>query len=89
LKKAIVDLAQTRSEAAKFGRSVWHDTIGTALAPADDASLLRQLFERIGADRDRDANEALAHWREHVNAINALVHDKSKSCRPAAVARVG
>jgi uncharacterized protein (DUF885 family) len=76
LKRATADLAKTRAEAAKFGRSIWRDAIGDETPPKDDAQLLRRLFDRIGADRDRDVNEALAHWRENVNAINALVHEK-------------
>ncbi len=76
LKRAVVDLAATRAEAAKFGRTIWHDVIGSESPPNDDAQLVRRLFDRIGEDRDRDANEALAHWRENVNAINTLVHEK-------------
>jgi hypothetical protein len=49
LVRARHDLAAKRDEAAAYGRSVWSEVM-TGAPPADDAALLRALFDRVARD---------------------------------------
>ena len=76
LARARADLVATRNEAAAYGRKIWPNVMAGESAPNDDVTLLRRLFDRIAADRDKNVDAALAQWRDNVKAIGALVREK-------------
>lgn len=76
LKSAEQDLVAKRSEAAAYGREVWSQLLPTETPPTDDATLLRRLFARIAADQPPDLETYIAHWRENVDRLEALVREK-------------
>jgi hypothetical protein len=75
LTRAERDLAATRSEAAAYGRQVWSELIGPEPPPADDRAVLRRLFARVAADRDRNIDEYAARWKTNVQAIEQFVRE--------------
>jgi hypothetical protein len=76
LKRATADLAAKRTEAANFGRNVWHELMKGKEPPADDAVLLRQLFERVEEDRDTNEETYASRWRTDVVEIENFVRKK-------------
>ena len=52
LKRVTADLAAKRTEAANFGRKFWRELMKDEEPRADDAVLLRKLFEHVVEDRD-------------------------------------
>jgi Bacterial protein of unknown function (DUF885) len=76
LARAQRDLAATHAEAAAFGRSIWAEVMPKEQPPANDAHLLRRLFDRIAADHGKTAEDALAQWRTNVSAIEKFVHGR-------------
>ena len=77
LKRALIDLAAKRKEAAAFGRTVWSELIKDDKPPADDAVLLRRLFARVADDRDTDIETYESRWKENVTAIEKFVREKN------------
>ena len=63
LKRATADLAAKRTEAANFGRKVWRELMKDKEPPADDAVLLRRLFERVAEDRDTSEETYASRWK--------------------------
>ncbi|MDX1503763.1 MAG: DUF885 family protein, partial [Thermoanaerobaculia bacterium] len=59
-------LAEKRREAAAFGREVWPRWM-TGAPPADDAELLRRLFDRVAEDRPTSTEELVADYRRLVH----------------------
>ena len=76
LKRATADLAAKKTETAEFGRKVWRELMGDAAPPADEAVLLRQLFDRIAEDRDTDVDAYAARWKANVTEIEKFVREK-------------
>ena len=76
LKRATADLAAKRTEAANFGRKVWPELMKDKEPPADDAVLLRQLFERVAEDRDTNEEAYASRWKADVIEIEKFVRDK-------------
>jgi Bacterial protein of unknown function (DUF885) len=76
LKRATADLAAKRTEAANFGRKVWHELIKDKEPPADDAVLLRSLFERVAEDRDTNEETYASRWKTDVVEIEKFVRKK-------------
>lgn len=76
LKRATADLAAKKSEAASFGRTVWRELMKDEPPPADDATLLRRLFERVADDRDTNEEEYAARWKANVDEIQKFVREK-------------
>jgi len=76
LKRATTDLAAKRAEAANFGRNVWHELMKGKEPPADDAVLLRQLFERVAEDRDTNEETYASRWKTDVLEIEKFVRKK-------------
>ena len=76
LKRAMVDLAGKRREAAEFGRKVWTEVMKDEKPPEDDATLLRRLFERVADDRDTDVEVYTSRWKATVAEIEKFVRDK-------------
>jgi len=76
LKRAISDLAAKRTEAANFGRKVWRELMQDKKPPAEDAVLLRQLFERVAEDRDTNEETYASRWKTNVVEIEKFVRKK-------------
>jgi hypothetical protein len=76
LKRATVDLAAKRAEAADFGRKVWRQLMKEKEPPADDAVLLRRLFERVAEDRDTNEQTYASRWKADVVEIEKFVRKK-------------
>ena len=76
LKRATADLAAKRTEAANFGRKVWGELLKDEEPPADDAVLLRRLFERVAEDRDTDEETYASRWKRDVGEIEKFVRKK-------------
>ena len=76
LKRATADLAAKRTEAANFGRSVWRELMKDKEPPADDAVLLRRLFERVAEDRDSNEETYVSRWKANVAEIEKFVRKK-------------
>ena len=76
LKRATADLAAKRTEAANFGRKVWGELLKDVEPPADDAVLLRRLFERVAEDRDTDEETYASRWKRDVGEIEKFVRKK-------------
>ncbi len=77
LKRATADLAAKKREAAEYGRTAWRELVGGNDAPpADDAALLRRLFDRVADDRDTDVADYTARWRANVAEIESFVRAK-------------
>ena len=76
LKRASADLAAKRTEAANFGRSVWRELMKDDQLPADDAVLLRRLFERVAEDRDTNEETYTSRWKTNVVEIEKFVRKK-------------
>jgi len=76
LARAEAELRSARSEAARYGRSVWGDLM-PGEAPADDRALLARLFARVAADRARTTPELVADYRRQVADLAAFLraHD--------------
>jgi hypothetical protein len=76
LKRATSDLAAKKKEAASFGRKVWSELITDEKPPADDAALLRRLFERVAEDHDTNVETYTARWKANVSEIEKFVREK-------------
>jgi len=76
LKRATADLAAKRAEAANFGRKVWRELMKRDEPPADDAVLLRRLFERVAEDRDTNEETYASRWKANVVEIEKFVRNK-------------
>jgi hypothetical protein len=76
LKRASADLAAKRTEAANFGRSVWRELMKDDKPPADDAVLLRRLFECVAEDRDTNEETYASRWKANVTEIEKFVRKK-------------
>ena len=76
LKRATADLAAKRTEAANFGRKVWRELMKDKEPPADDAVLLRRLFERVAEDRDTNEETYASRWKADVVEIEKFVRKK-------------
>ena len=76
LKRATADLAAKRTEAANFGRKVWRELMKDKEPPADDAVLLRRLFERVAEDRDTNEETYASRWKTDVVEIEKFVRKK-------------
>ncbi len=76
LAQAESDLAGKRTEAARYGRSVWKEVVGDEPAPADDADLLRRMFARASADRARDTGEFVEDYRDIVARLEKFLEEK-------------
>ena len=76
LKRATADLAAKKNEAANFGRKVWRELMKNRQRPADDAVLLRQLFERVAEDRDTNEETYASRWKIDVVEIEKFVRKK-------------
>lgn len=76
LKRANADLAAKKTEAANFGRKVWRELMKAKEPPADDAVLLRQLFERVAEDRDTNEQTYASRWKADVVEIEKFVREK-------------
>jgi hypothetical protein len=76
LKRATADLAAKRTEAANFGRQVWRELMKDKEPPADDAVLLRRLFERVAEDRDTNEETYASRWKKDVVEIEKFVQKK-------------
>ena len=76
LKRATADLAAKRTEAANFGRKVWRELMKDKEPPADDAVLLRRLFERVADDRDTNEETYASRWKADVAEIEKFVRKK-------------
>jgi hypothetical protein len=76
LKRATADLAAKRTEAANFGRKVWRELMTDKEPPADDAVLLRRLFERVAEDRDTNEETYASRWKTDVVEIEKFVRKK-------------
>jgi len=76
LKRATADLAAKRTEAANFGRKVWPELMKDDEPPADDAVLLRRLFERVAEDRDTNEEAYASRWKADVVEIEKFVRNK-------------
>jgi hypothetical protein len=76
LKRATADLAAKRTEAANFGRTVWHELMKNSEPPADDAILLRRLFERVTEDHDTNEQIYASRWKKDVVEIEKFVRKK-------------
>jgi flagellar biosynthesis regulator FlaF len=76
LKRATADLAAKKTEAANFGRKVWRELMEDKEPPADDAVLLRRLFERVAEDRDTNEEAYASRWKADVVEIEKFVRKK-------------
>jgi len=76
LKRATADLAAKKTEAANFGRTVWRELMKDMEPPADDAVLLRRLFERVAEDRDTNEESYASRWKTDVVEIEKFVRKK-------------
>ena len=76
LKRATADLAAKKTEAANFGRKVWRELMKDQEPPADDAVLLRRLFERVAEDRDTNEETYASRWKTDVVEIEKFVRNK-------------
>ena len=76
LKRATADLAAKRTEAANFSRKVWRELMADKEPPADDAVLLRRLFERVAEDRDTNEETYASRWKADVVEIEKFVRKK-------------
>ncbi len=76
LKRATRDMAAKRTEAAAFGRKVWPELMKDEKPPADDAALLRRLFDRVADDHDTEVATYAARWRANVSEIESFVRQK-------------
>jgi hypothetical protein len=76
LKRATADLAAKRTEAANFGRKVWPELMKDKEPPADDAVLLRQLFERVAEDHDTNEQTYASRWKKDAVEIEKFVRTK-------------
>ena len=76
LKRATADLAAKKTEAANFGRKVWRELMKDQQQPADDAVLLRQLFERVAEDRDTNEETYASRWKRDVVEIEKFMRKK-------------
>lgn len=82
LARAEAALVSKRTEAAAFGRGAWAELVPGEAAPADDRALLRRLFERVAADRDREIPEYEDGWRANVRDLEAFVRDRDVMTLP-------
>ena len=73
LKRTTADLAAKRTEAANFGRKVWRELMTDKEPPADDAVLLRRLFDRVAEDRDTNEETYASRWKADVVEIEKFV----------------
>jgi flagellar biosynthesis regulator FlaF len=76
LKRSTADLAAKRTEAANFGRQVWRELMKDKEPLADDAVLLRRLFERVAEDRDTNEETYASRWKADVVEIEKFVRKK-------------
>jgi Bacterial protein of unknown function (DUF885) len=76
LNRATADLGAKRIEAANFGRKVWRELMKDKEPPADDAVLLRRLFERVAEDRDTKEETYASRWKTDVVEIEKFVRNK-------------
>lgn len=76
LKRATLDLAAKRKEAADFGRKVWRELMKDEKPPADDTALLHQLFERVAEERDTNEETYASRWKADVVEIEKFVRQK-------------
>jgi hypothetical protein len=76
LARAERDLIAKRKEAAAYGRSVWKEVMDGE-APSDDVALLRALFDRLGRDHAKNADDFVAYGTRLVDEAEAFVraHD--------------
>lgn len=82
LARAEADLAAKRRETAEYGRSVWHELVPGETPPADDATLVRRLFDRVEADRDTEIGEYVAGWRRNTAELERFVRQKGMMTLP-------
>src|SRR5207249_2563188 len=57
-------------------RKGWRELTTDKEPPADDAVLLRQLFERVAEDRDTNEETYASRWKTDVVAIEEFVRKK-------------
>jgi hypothetical protein len=76
LARAEAALTAKRIEAAEFGRSVWGSFFSSGAAPADDAVLLRRLFERVAEDRATSVEAFVGQYRDLVDGSIRLVREQ-------------
>lgn len=85
LAQAEAALADKRREAAAYGRSVWGDLFPDSEPPADDAALLRRLFQRVAADHAASVEEFEADFRRLVAGAQAFVRRRRLLTLPDAL----
>lgn len=66
-------LTAKRAETGAFGRGVWRQIFPEAPPPADDAALVRRLFERVAEDRAASTEVFIAEYKELVDEAIAFV----------------
>lgn len=76
LARARADLKAKRAEAAAFGRQVWASLMGTEPPPADDAALVRRLFERVAKEADPDTETYVRNWRATIASLESFVRSR-------------
>ena len=76
LDRATADLKAKRREAADYGREVWAELLPDEQPPTDDIALLRRLFDRVAADRDKSVDEYFDQWQANVREVEAFVRQR-------------
>jgi uncharacterized protein (DUF885 family) len=76
LARAEAALVAKRAETAGFGRSVWGLFFSTGAAPADDAEVVRRLFDRVALDRAANVEEFVGQYRRLVDDSIRFVRDQ-------------
>jgi hypothetical protein len=82
LARAEAALETKRAEAAAYGRSVFAQFVPGERPPGDDRALLRRLFQRVAADRDRDVTEYEDGWRRNIREVEAFLREKDVATLP-------
>ncbi len=75
LQQAEKDLLRERSEATRFGRTIWSQLMPGG-APAKDVDVLRALFDRVAHDRANSSQELLDNFRHFVDEAETFVRAK-------------
>ncbi len=76
LAHALEALEAKRAETAGYGREVWADLFPGKPAPEDETELVSRLFERVAADRARDVETFVEHYRRLIAESTEFVRER-------------
>ena len=85
LARALAELAAYRRETAEYGREVWPEIFPGHPAPAEDAALIRALFDRLSEDRAANSDQFIAQYRQLVAEAIDFVRERELITLPPAL----